>query len=309
MSKYPISMAELDKRFATQEACMDYLAELRWPSGFVCPRCKSGKAWHMSNGLVLCGRCRHQQSILAGTVFQDTHIPLPTWFRAIWHICANKNGMSAQNLQRLLGLRSYNTAWLCLHKLRRAMVRPGRERLSGIVEVDETYLGGPQEGKRGRGAFGKELVFIAVEIRGRKIGRIRLHCIPDVSCKTLELSVAEEIQKGAAIRSDGWIGYKGIKSLGYDHEVTVKGDEELAEIVLPKCHLVVSLLKRWILGTLQGNVGCGHLQDYLNEFTFRFNRRSSKSRGLLFYRLAELAVATAPNPRSTIIPQPDLEEG
>lgn len=302
-------MTELEKRFAAREACMDYLAELRWPSGFACPRCTSGKVWHMGNGLVLCASCRHQQSVLAGTVFQDTHIPLQTWFRAMWHLCANKNGMSAQNLQRLLGLRSYNTAWLCLHKLRRAMVRPGRERLSGIVEVDETYLGGSQEGKRGRGAFGKELVFIAVEIRGHKIGRIRLHCISDVSGATLETSVTEEIQKGAVIRSDGWRGYNGIKGLGYEHEVVVKTDEELGEIVLPKCHLVISLLKRWILGTLQGNVGCGHLQDYLNEFTFRFNRRSSKSRGLLFHRLAELAVATAPNPRSTIIPQHGPKEG
>jgi len=309
MNKYPDSMAELEKRFATREACLDYLAELRWPSGFTCPHCTSGNAWHMGNGLMLCAGCRHQQSVLAGTVFQDTHLPLQTWFHAMWYVCANKNGMSAQNLQRLLGLRSYNTAWLCLHKLRRAMVRPDRERLSGIVEVDETYLGGPQEGKRGRGAFGKELVFIAVEVRGHKIGRIRLYCIPNVSGVTLEHSVTEAVEKGTVIRSDGWSGYNGIKNLGYGHEVTAKGDEELAGIVLPKCHLVVSLLKRWILGTLQGNVGCGHLQDYLNEFTFRFNRRSSKSRGLLFYRLAELAVATTPNPRSTIIPQHNLEEG
>lgn len=309
MNTYPLSMSELEKRFATREACMDYLAQLRWPSGFICSRCTSDKAWHMGNGLMLCASCRHQQSVLAGTVFQDTHVPLQTWFRAMWLLCANKNGLSAQNLQRLLGLRSYNTAWLCLHKLRRAMVRPGRERLSGIVEVDEAYLGGPQEGKRGRGAFGKELVFFAVEVRGHKIGRIRLHCIPNASGATLELSVTEEVQKGAVIRSDGWGGYNGIKDLGYDHEVVVKTSEELAEIVLPKCHLVISLLKRWILGTLQGNVGGEHLQDYLNEFTFRFNRRSSRSRGLLFFRLAELAVATGPNPRSTIVSQHKSEEG
>ena len=301
-------MTELENRFATREACMDYLAQLRWPSGFICPHCTSDKAWRMGNGLMLCTNCRHQQSVLAGTVLQDTHVPLQTWFRAMWYLCANKNGMSAQNLQRLLGLRSYNTAWLCLHKLRRAMVRPGRERLSGILEVDETYLGAPQEGKRGRGAFGKKIVFIAVEVREHKIGRIRLQCIPNVSGATLELSVAEVVQKGAVIRSDGWGGYNGLKHLGYAHEVAAKADEELAEIVLPKCHLVISLLKRWILGTLQGNVGGEHLQDYLNEFTFRFNRRSSKSRGLLFYRLAELVVATAPNPRSTIIPQPGSEE-
>jgi len=131
MGDYPISMAELEKRFAAQEACLNYLAGLRWPSGYVCPRCVSAKGWEMENGLILCAGCRHQQSVIAGTVFQDTHMPLPTWFRAMWHVCANMNGMSAQNLQRLLGLRSYNTAWLCLHKLRRAMVRPGRECLSG----------------------------------------------------------------------------------------------------------------------------------------------------------------------------------
>jgi transposase-like protein len=302
MDKYPTSMSELERRFATQEACLDYLAALRWPSGFVCPRCKSDRAWRMGNGLILCAKCRHQQSVLAGTIFQDSHIPLPTWFRAMWHLCSNKNGMSAQNLQRLLGLRSYNTAWLCLHKLRRAMLRPGRDGLSGAVEVDETYLGGPREGRRGRGAFGKELVFIAAEIRGRRIGRIRLRRIPDVSGATLENAVSEEIQEGSVVRSDGWSGYNGIAKLGYRHDVVIGEDGELAQITLPRCHLVASLLKRWILGTLQGNVGRLHLQDYLNEFTFRFNRRSSKSRGLLFFRLAELAVATNPNPRSTVVP-------
>jgi hypothetical protein len=138
MDDYPSSMAVLEKRFALREDCLSYLASLRWPSGYVCPGCSSNKCWAMANGLILCSACRRQQSVIAGTVFQDSHLPLPTWFRAMWHICANKNGMSAQNLQRLLGLRSYNTAWLCLHKLRRAMVRPGRECLSGIVEADET---------------------------------------------------------------------------------------------------------------------------------------------------------------------------
>jgi transposase-like protein len=263
----------------------------------------------MENGRILCAGCRYQQSVMAGTVLQDSHMPLPTWFLAMWHICANKNGMSAQNLQRLLGLRSYNTAWLCLHKLRRAMVRPGRECLSGIVEADETYVGGPREGKSGRGAFGKQIVFIAAEVRGRKVGRIRLSHIPDVSGVTLGCAVAETVAKGSIIRTDGWKGYNNLAACGYGHEVTLENAEELADIALPKCHLVISLLKRWILGTLQGNVGKDHLQDYLNEFTFRFNRRNSKSRGLLFYRLAQLAVVTAPNPRSKIVPPQDIVEG
>ena len=309
MDGYPISMAELEKRFATQESCLNYLAGLRWPSGYVCPRCVSAKGWEMENGLILCAGCRHQQSVIAGTVFQDTHMPLPTWFRAMWHVCANKNGMSAQNLQRLLGLRSYNTAWLCLHKLRRAMVRPGRECLSGVVEADETYVGGPREGKSGRGAFGKQIVFVAAEVRGRKIGRIRLSHIPGVSGAVLVPAVSEAVVTGATVRTDGWKGYNGLTNGGYKHEVTVESEVELADIVLPKCHLVISLLKRWILGTLQGNVGKDHLQDYLNEFTFRFNRRNSKSRGLLFYRLAQLAVVTAPNPRSKIVPPQDVVAG
>ncbi len=309
MYDYPTTMAELEKRFAEQDACLGYLSALRWPSGYVCPRCASAKGWKMENGLVLCAGCRCQQSVLAGTVFQGTHMPMPTWFRAMWHICANKNGMSAQNLQRLLGLRSYNTAWLCLHKLRRAMVRPGRECLSGIVEADETYVGGPKEGKRGRGAFGKQIVFVASEVRGHKIGRIRLSHIPDVSGATLGRAVSEAVTAGTIVRTDGWKGYNGIAAGGYKHVVTEENADELSDVALPKCHLVISLLKRWILGTLQGNVGKEHLQDYLNEFTFRFNRRSAKSRGLLFHRLAQLAVATAPNPRSTIVRTPNVAEG
>jgi len=309
MDDYPTSMTALEKRFALREDCLSYLASLRWPSGHVCPRCGSDKSWTMGNGLILCSGCRRQQSVTAGTVFQDSHMPLPAWFRAMWHVCANKNGMSAQNLQRLLGLRSYSTAWLCLHKLRRAMVRPGRECLSGIVEADEAYVGGPKEGKSGRGAFGKQIVFVAAEVRGRKIGRIRLSRIPCVSGATLVPAVLEAVAAGATVRTDGWKGYNGLANGGYKHEVTVENEDELAEIVLPKCHLVISLLKRWILGTLQGNVGKDHLQDYLNEFTFRFNRRDSKSRGLLFYRLAQMAVVTAPNPRFTIVPPQDVVAG
>lgn len=308
-SPYPTSMTEFEKRFATREACQVYLTELRWPSGYVCTTCESTKGWNMENGRILCAGCRRQQSVLAGTVLQDSHMPLPTWFRAMWYVCANKNGMSAQNLQRLLGLRSYNTAWLCLHKLRRCMVRPGRECLSGIVEADETYVGGPAEGKRGRGAFGKQIVFIAAEVRGKKVGRIRLSHIPDVSGATLGRSVTEAVTKGSTVRTDGWKGYNNVALSGYKHEVAAESANELANIVLPKCHLVVSLVKRWILGTLQGNVGKEHLQDYLNEFTFRFNRRTSKSRGLLFYRLAQQVVVTPPNPRSEIVPPQDVAAG
>ena len=292
---------ELEEKFSSPDACRNYLTSLRWPNGYVCSRCGGSESWSMSNGLILCAGCRRQQSVLAGTIFQDTHMPLPMWFRAMWYVCAQKNGVSALSLQRALNLPSYNTAWLCLHKLRRAMVRPGRERLSGEVEVDEAYVGAEREGKRGRGAFGKKIVFVAVEKNGGTMGRIRLACIPDVSGATLGQAIRETIEDGAAICSDGWKGYSGLSKAGYIHTVTGKSIEELAEDILPKCHLVISLLKRWMLGTLQGNVGSDHFQDYLNEFTFRFNRRSSRSRGKLFYRLAEQSVATRPNDRSKIV--------
>jgi transposase-like protein len=240
--------------------------------------------------------------VRGGTVFQDTHLPVQTRFRAVWRICANQNGMSARNLQRLLGIGSYGTAWLCLHKLRRAMVGPGRDRLAGTVEADECYLGGPGEGKRGRGASGRQSVFVAAELRGHKIGRIRLSGLPDVSGATLDKAVSGAAGGGASVRTDGWKGCNGIGKPGYRREISVPADAGLADIVLPKRHLVASLLKRWTLGTLPGNIGADHVQDYLNEFTFRFNRRSSKSRGLLFYRLAELSVATGPAPRALIVP-------
>jgi len=309
MDDYPENMTQMEKLFATQEACLKYLYDLRWPSGFTCPTCGADKGWTMGNGLILCTQCRPQQSVMAGTVFQDTHLSLPLWFRAMWHICANKNGISALNLMRLAGLGSYNTAWLCLHKLRRAMIRPGRERLSGIVEADEAYIGGEGEGKRGRGAFGKKIVFVAAEVRGHKIGRIRLSVIPSVSGENLLVAISQSVEEGATIRTDGWKSYNGLRDAGYGHEIVVKNAEELSEVLLPKRHLVVSLLKRWILGTLQGNAGADHLQDYLNEFTFRFNRRSSGSRGLLFHRLAQMAVVTAPNTRAKIVGPQDVVDG
>jgi len=301
MECYPKNMMELEQRFSLTEECRKYLFSLRWPNGYVCSNCGGSESWEMSNGLILCADCRYQQSVIAGTIFQNTHMPLPMWFRAMWCVCSQKNGVSALGLQQALSFSSYNTAWLCLHKLRKAMVRPGREKLSGHVEVDEAYIGGKQEGKRGRGAYGKKIIFVAVEKKGDAMGRIRLFCIPDVSAKTLEKVIHDTIKEGSSIYTDGWKGYSGLRKSGYIHTVTNKSTEEFSEEILPKCHLVISLVKRWILGTLQGNVGADHFQDYLNEFTFRFNRRSSNSRGKLFYRLAQLSVVTLPSERSKIV--------
>jgi transposase-like protein len=240
-----------------------------------------------------CAHCGYDFTVTAGTLFAATHKPLRLWFEAIWNVTNQKSGANALGLQRVLGLGSYRTAWNWMHKLRRAMVRPGRDRLAGVVEVDETFIGGPRPGKRGRGAAGKALVLIAAQADGRKIGRIRLARIVNASAASLEPAVQEAIEPGARIQTDDWSGYGGLKDLGYDHEV-IQPAVELGENLLPRVNLVASLLKRWLLGTHQGAVSPKHLDYYLDEFTFRFNRRTSRSRGMLFYRLLQQAVAFPP---------------
>jgi transposase-like protein len=240
-----------------------------------------------------CARCGHDFTVTAGTLFADTHKPLRVWFEAIWYVTNQKSGASALGVQRVLGLGSYRTAWNWLHKLRRAMVRPGRDRLAGTIEVDETFVGGPRSGKRGRGAAGKTLVLIAAQADGRRIGRIRLARIADAAAVSLEPAVQLAAEAGARIQTDGWSGYSGLKALGYDHQV-IRPAARLGENLLPRANQVASLLKRWLLGTHQGAVRSDHLDYYLDEFTFRFNRRTSRSRGLLFYRLMQQAVALHP---------------
>ena len=297
---YPRTFMELERRFSTEQACRQYLAALRWPEGFLCPRCGSGKSWSMDRGLWLCQNCRYQVSITAGTIFQDSHLPLTTWFRAMWHVTGQKNGASALGLQRVLGLGSYRTAWAMLHKLRRAMVRPGRERLRGVVEVDETYWGGEEKGVVGRLTYQKALVMVAAEEDGRGIGRIRLGRVADTTQKSFYGFIARAVEPGSLIRTDGLPSYTGLD--GYRHEPQVlRRQPPGAEPLLPRVHRVVSLLKRWLLGTHQGAVSVEHLDYYLDEFTFRFNRRRSASRGKLFYRLAQQAVPVEPTPYGSLI--------
>jgi len=302
VEEYPDTLAELETRFGTEQACRDYLLKLRWPEGFVCPRCRGRSAWTTNRNLQVCAGCQYQASLTAGTIFQDTRKPLTMWFRAIWWVTAQKNGASALGLQRILGLGSYFTAWTWLHKLRRTMVRPGRDRLHGRVEVDETYIGGLEEGVRGRQTETKALVAVACEEEGRAIGRIRLRRIRDASAGSLEAFVAEAIEPGSVVHTDGWEGYASLEMKGYTHRVTVlkRGQQSAAEL-LPRVHLVVSLLKRWLVGTHQGAVSLQHLDYYLDEFTFRFNRRKSRSRGKLFYRLLQQAVAVEPAPYKAVV--------
>ncbi len=299
---YPRTLADFERRFATEAACRDYLFRLRWPDGVVCARCEGRTGWVTTRALWVCGACGYQASLTAGTIFQDTRQPLTLWFRAIWWVTSQKIGVSALGLQRVLGLGSYQTAWVWLHKLRRAMVRPGRDRLSGRVEVDETYLGSREAGGRGRKTQKKALIVVAAQEDGMGIGRIRMRRVPDASTASLHAFVVEAIAQGSVVHTDGWEGYTGLTAKGYTHEVTVlRGRKESASELLPRVHRVVSLLKRWLMGTHQGAVSHEHLDDYLDEFTFRFNRRTSRSRGKLFYRLIQQAAAVGPVPYKTMV--------
>jgi len=250
--------------------------------------------------LFRCRKCDLETSLTAGTLFQDTRKSLRLWFQAMWYVTNQKQGVNALGLQRLLGLGSYRTAWTWLHKLRRAMVRPGRDRLPGTVEVDETFIGGPRPGgKRGRGAEGKVLVLVAAQEDGKRIGRIRLRQITDASSHTLEAAIAGMIAPGSRVRTDAWRGYNGLEARGYPHEV-IRQETTLGDNLLPLTNRVASLLKRWLLGTHQGAVRPSHLDYYLDEFTFRFNRRTSGSRGKLFYRLVQQAMILDPVPAKLI---------
>lgn len=299
MEDYPRTLLELERRFSTDDACREYLFTLRWPEGFVCPRCRGRRAWPMGCKLWLCSDCRHQTSLTADTIFQNTRLPLTVWFRAIWQVTSQKNGISALGLQRVLGLGSYKTAWAMLHKLRRAMVRPGRDRLRGLVEVDETYWGAEEAGVVGRLTQNKALIIVGAEEDGRGIGRIRMRRIPDLTKNSLHGFIAQAVDPGSTVRTDGLNAYLGMT--GYVHDRQVQRNQPKGKHLLPRVHRVVSLLKRWLMGTHQGSVGPDHLDYYLDEFTFRFNRRKSASRGKLFYRLIQHATQVEPAPFRTLI--------
>jgi len=300
---YPRTLLEFEARFATEEACREYLRQSRWPEGFVCPRCEGGTAWSATRGRLICGSCRHQTSVTAGTIFENTRKPLRLWFRTIWHVTSRKNGGSAMGLQRVLGLGSYRTAWTWLHQLRRAMVRPGRDGLSGRIVVDQTYVGGKEAGVHGRETQTKALVVVAAQEDGRGMGRIRMARVPDASAASLQGFIQDVIEPGSVVHTDGWEGYRNLEQEGYRHEVTVlrNAGKEAAVRLMPRVHRLAALLKRWLLGTHQGAVSPKHLDYYLDEYAFRFNRRKSRSRGKLFHRLVQQAVQIDPSPYNSIV--------
>jgi len=296
------------KRFGTDAKCRAYLVRARWPVGFRCTGCGNDLAYsHKKRLIEECTACGKQHSILAGTIFEQTKTGLATWFLAIYLVTSSKGGISAMELKRQMGFGSYQTAWSWLHKIRKAMVRPERPLLSQRVEADETYVGGPRPGTPGRGAAGKTRVAGAVETgrgqaRGRRLGRLRLAVVPDVSAKSLEGFLAGAVARPASVATDGWSGYAGLAPAGWRHEpLNLSASWGDAALRLPAIHLVFGLAKRWLLGTHHGAVSSKHLPAYLDEFTFRFNRRTAKSISHRFARLIEHAVQIQPTPYRALI--------
>jgi transposase-like protein len=308
---YPRTFSEFIGRFDSEAACLDYLEHVRWREGFVCPHCAVvGSYWRMGDGLRRCVACRKRTSATAGTIFAKTRYPLRTWFHVMWHVVGQKNGVSALGLQREIGIGSYQTAWAWLHKLRRAMVRPNQDMIGGpgaTVEIDETFIGGIKGIKAGgRSPHGKAIVAIAVESNGR----VRLARLPNTTRETLTEFVLSNVERGSEVHTDAWGGYNDVGRYDYRHVVTNMSSRDAldAHVTMPDAHRVAALLKRWLLGTHQGGMSREQLDYYLDEFTFRFNRRRSRSRGLLFYRLMEGATATDPHPyKALLTPQMTLD--
>ncbi len=288
---FPTTLPEFQRVFPDDESCARYLEHLRWPHGFTCMRCGNiGEPYRFAKrtSVVLrCRACHANVSLTASTVMKSSHTPLSMWFWGAYLVTTQTPGQSALQFQRQLGLSRYETAFQMLHKLRAGMVRPKRDAIGSQypVEVDETLVGGRTKGE-GRGAHHKATVVGAVEVRpraagaeGRKpnrtsyAGRLRLRLVPNRGAKTITGFVQKNVAKGAVVRTDGWQGYDGLAKMGYSHQsLVLDGDGERTDTHLPMIHIAFSNLKTWLLGTHHG-VSHQHLQAYLNEFVFRFNRR------------------------------------
>ena len=289
---FPHSLPEFQRLFPDEAACAAYLERARWRDGFICDRCGTHKEPYRfikRPGVLRCRHCNRDTRLTAGTVMERTHTPLSVWFWGAYLLSSQTPGMSAVQFQRQLGLSCYETAFQILHKLRAGMVRPDQDRIGGqpeiVVEADETWVGGRTRGK-GRGVHDMVLVACAVEVlqrkrtsslnkrkTGRYAGRVRLSVVPDRSAKSLVGFIERAVAPGSSIITDDWSGYATLRKRGYLHTaVAERGDMEVAETFLPIIHLVFSNLKTWLRGTHHG-VSPQHLQAYLNEFTFRFNRR------------------------------------
>jgi transposase-like protein len=292
---FPKSEIEFDMRFLNPDACYEYLFSIKWPNGFVCSQCNNQSYWISKRQLYICTACEHQHSLTAGTIMDSSKKPITYWFKAMWWFTTRKSGVNAVNLKELLGFGSYRTAWHWLQKLRRCTIRKDREKLSGRVEVDEFVIGGQKSGKRGRGAEGKTLVVAAVERCDEKqeIGRIRLQVILDYSAYSLETFITENIQPGSKVATDSWSSYSSATKDQYQHVSINQSKEGKDNDSLYGVHLIISLVKRLINGTHQGRFEPKYLQNYLDEYVFRFNRRKSKFIGKKFMRIVEQVVESS----------------
>jgi transposase-like protein len=304
VEKYPKHFQEFLSQFPDEHSCCRYLIDIRRPNGYTCSLCGSAKYRLTSKHKIHCSECEKEFSITSGTIFEQSKKPLLLWFHIMWWVVAQKTGASAYNLMNYMGFGSYEAAWVWLHKLRRAMIRAGREKLSGVVEVDETYIGGEETGtgKQGRGSEEKRLVVVATECIGKKIGRVRFRIIPDASQESLLPFIEENIEHESTVITDGWSGYAPLsKNKDYKHTVKViSGSGKQAHELLPHVHLVDSLVKRWMNGTHQGKISAKHMEYYLDEYAFRFNRKLSTHRGKLFFRLMQQSVTTLPSTYKSI---------
>ena len=292
---FPRTLAEFQDRFASEEDCRRYLVACRWPDGFACPRCGARDAYELATReLLQCGSCRHQTSVTAGTALHRTRVPLRLWFSAAYLVTTHTPGFSAAQLQRQLGLGRHETAWTMLQRLRRAMLRPERDRLSGAVEVDEAYVGGVEEGRRGgrRRDSTESIVVGAVEVRGRGSGRVGLAVVEDLSAASLASFVAASVAPGGTALTDGWQGYAPLRR-DYDHRPSTVGDPRNASRLLPRVHRTFPNLKTWLRGTRHG-VSAKHLPHHVDEFVFRSNRRRTPMAA--FQSLLGLAAQHAPTP-------------
>jgi transposase-like protein len=290
---YPSTQKEFENFFSDEGKCLSYIFDIKHSNEFTCVNCSSKNYWLIKNRIIRCKNCRKDTSLTAGTIFHSTNLTLMDLFRVMWWMVIQKNGVSAKGLGRILGI-DYKTAWVWLHKFRRVMVIPERSKLKGNVEIDEMLVGGKKKGKRGRGAEGKALVVIAVEVFDTGTGRIRLAVIADGSRKSLNAFIKQNVERNSTITTDAWKGYVDITKMKYFHNVINLTKELDEDNLLPNVHLIASLVKRWLLGTHQSYLNRGHLQYYLDEFVFRHNRRKSSSRGRLFYSLIYHAIRNEP---------------
>lgn len=299
-NEHPTTIYGFQKMFPNEEACVRYLAQVRWPDGFRCPRCNHQEAYELpKRKLLQCKECGYQASVTAGTVMHKTRTPLQKWFLAAFLMARHKQGISAMQLQKDLGLGCYQTAWSMCHKLRSALGERGGFPLRFEVEVDETYVGGREEGKHGREPGEKKsLVAVAVENRGRRAGSVRLQVVENASGEELVPFVEQNVEKGSAVKTDGWKGYNNLSKKGYEHEATPQESSKDASKILPWVHTMIANLKSWLRGTFHG-VSKKHLQRYLNEFCYRTNRRFRE--GGLFFWLVRRTVNTPHIAYSTLV--------